>query len=60
MKNKSKMNNENFEWSAEELTKSKIFKDLPESLQAKLASRKLKEAQEHLKHPDQDGRLGLI
>ena len=32
MKNKSKMNNENFEWSAKELRKSKTFKDLSESL----------------------------
>lgn len=60
MKNKSKMNNENFEWSAKELRKSKTFKDLSESLQAELASRKLKGAQKHLKHPDQDGRLGLV
>jgi len=60
MKNKSKMNNENFEWSAKELRKSKTFKDLSESLQAKLASRKLKGAQKYLKHPDQDGRLGLV
>ena len=29
MKNKSKINGENFEWSAEELRKSKTFKDLP-------------------------------
>ena len=45
MKNKSKINGENFEWSAEELRKSKKFKDLPESLQAKLTSRKLRGAQ---------------
>jgi uncharacterized protein (DUF4415 family) len=45
MKNKSKMNDENFEWSAEELKKSKKFRDLPESLQTKLASRKLRGAQ---------------
>jgi uncharacterized protein (DUF4415 family) len=45
MKNKSKINDENFEWSAEELKKSKKFRDLPESLQTKLASRKLRGAQ---------------
>jgi uncharacterized protein (DUF4415 family) len=45
MKNKSKMNDENYEWSAEELKKSKKFRDLPESLQTKLASRKPRGAQ---------------
>ena len=45
MKNKSKIDNENFEWSAEELKKSKTFADLPESLKTKLASRKLRGAQ---------------
>lgn len=45
MKNKSKIDDENFEWSAEELKKSKTFQDLPASLQAKLASRKLRGAQ---------------
>ncbi|MEY4496204.1 MAG: hypothetical protein RL744_1268 [Pseudomonadota bacterium] len=45
MKNKSKIDNDNFEWSAEELKRSKTFKDLPESLQTKLASRKIRGAQ---------------
>jgi uncharacterized protein (DUF4415 family) len=45
MKNKSKIDNENFEWSAEELKKSKTFADLPASLKTKLASRKLRGAQ---------------
>jgi uncharacterized protein (DUF4415 family) len=45
MKNKSKIDNENFEWSAEGLKKSKTFADLPESLKTKLASRKLRGAQ---------------
>ena len=40
MKTKFKTDDENYEWSAEELKKSKKFKDLPESLQTKLASRK--------------------
>lgn len=45
MKNKSKMNDENYEWSAEELKKSKKFRDLPGTLQTKLASRKPRGAQ---------------
>ena len=45
MKNKSKIDDENFEWSAKELKKSKTFRDLPQSLQTKLASRKLRGAQ---------------
>jgi uncharacterized protein (DUF4415 family) len=45
MKNKLKIDDENFEWSTEELKKSKTFKDLPESLQNKLASRKPRGAQ---------------
>jgi uncharacterized protein (DUF4415 family) len=45
MKNKSKMNDENFEWSAKELKKSKKFRDLPGTLQTKLASRKPRGAQ---------------
>ena len=45
MKNKSKIDNENFEWSTEELKKSKTFADLPASLKTKLASRKLRGAQ---------------
>lgn len=45
MKNKSKIDDENFEWSAKELEKSKKFKDLPEPLKTKLASRKPRGAQ---------------
>ena len=45
MKNKSKIDDENFEWSAKELEKSKKFKDLPKSLKTKLASRKPRGAQ---------------
>ena len=45
MKNKFKIDDENFEWTAKELKKSRTFQDLPVSLQVKLASRKPRGAQ---------------